>query len=122
MLIGEHSRIWSASSVTIGNGVLVSHNCNIIDTNSHELHYQERVDSYKKMLKEGHPKLKPNVESKPIIIEDYAWINFNSVILKGIKIGTGAIIAPCSLVTKDVEPFSLVAGNPAKQIKRYDFK
>lgn len=46
------------------------------------------------------------------------WIGFNSTIMPGIKIGDGAIIATNSTVTKDVEPYSIVGGNPAKEIKK----
>lgn len=46
------------------------------------------------------------------------WIGFNSTIMPGIKIGDGAIIASNSTVTKDVEPYSIVGGNPAKEIKK----
>lgn len=53
----------------------------------------------------------------PIIIKDEVWIGYNSTILSGITIGRGAIIAACSVVTKDVKPFSIVGGNPAKLIR-----
>ena len=46
------------------------------------------------------------------------WIGFNATIMPGIKIGDGAIIASNSNVTKDVEPYSIVGGNPAKEIKK----
>lgn len=52
----------------------------------------------------------------PVIIEDYAWICCRSIILPGIKIGRGAIVASGAVVTKDVPPFSIVAGVPAKII------
>ena len=51
------------------------------------------------------------------IVEDDVWIGMNSTILSGIKIGQGAVIAAGSVVTKDVPPYSIVAGNPAKIIK-----
>jgi acetyltransferase-like isoleucine patch superfamily enzyme len=96
---------------------LISHNVNIIDTNSHEINHIERAESYKKMLQEGHATIKSNVATAPIIIEDYAWINFNVVISKGVRIGKGAIIAPNTVVMTDVPPFSLFAGTQGKFIK-----
>jgi len=55
--------------------------------------------------------------SKRTIIEDDVWIGWNSIVLPGVKIGRGAIIGACSVVTKDVAPFMVAAGNPAKIIK-----
>lgn len=115
--IGESTRIWSAESVFIGNDVLISHNCNIIDTNSHELDYNERSDSFKKMVKQGHPSYPVNIDTAPIVIEDNAWLSYNVSVLKGVRIGKGAIVAAGSVVTKDVPAFSVAAGNPAVIIK-----
>jgi len=56
-------------------------------------------------------------DTNPIIIGDYVWIAKNAIILKGVSIGNGAIIAAGSIVTKDVPERCLVAGNPAKVIK-----
>ena len=96
---------------------MISHNVNIADTNSHEIDALERHTSFKEIMQEGkHPDY-PTVKTKPIIIEDDVWIGFNSIILKGVTIGKGAIIAAGSVVTKDIPPFSMVAGNPAKIIK-----
>lgn len=118
--VGKGSYIWSAASVCIGNSVLIAHNCNIIDTDSHEIDYKERHESYVKMLKYGHSKVKNNVKSASILIGDNVWISYNVSILKGVKIGKGAIIAAGSVVTKDVDSFTLVAGNPAKEIKKIE--
>ncbi|MFI5150577.1 MAG: acyltransferase [Bacteroidia bacterium] len=115
--IGEGTRIWSAEKVEIGNHVLISHNCNIIDTDSHELNYLERADGYRNLLQYGHPKENKGVNTKPIRIEDYAWLSYNVSILKGVTIGKGAIIAAGSVVTNDVAPFTIVAGNPARIVK-----
>jgi acetyltransferase-like isoleucine patch superfamily enzyme len=46
-----------------------------------------------------------------------AWIGYNVVILKGVVVGEGAVVAAGSVVTKDVEPYTLVAGNPARKIR-----
>lgn len=53
----------------------------------------------------------------PIIVEDEVWIGQNSIVISGVTIGEGAIIATGSVVTKDVKPYSIVGGNPAKFIK-----
>lgn len=53
----------------------------------------------------------------PIIVEDEVWIGNNVIVMSGIKIGKGAIVAAGSVVTKDIPPFAIVGGNPAKFIK-----
>lgn len=115
--VGEGSIIRAANKIEIGNDVLIAHNVTIIDTDSHELDADERAESFKKMLKEGHPKQPGNVESKPIIIKDNVWISYNVGILKGVTIGEGAIVGAGSMVTKDVPAWSVVAGNPAHILK-----
>lgn len=55
-----------------------------------------------------------------IVIEDKVWIGINSTILPGVRIGYGAIVGAGSVVTKDVEPMTVVAGNPARFIKRIE--
>ena len=59
----------------------------------------------------------PDVIRKPIVIKDKAWIGFNSIILKGVTIGEGAIVGAGSVVTKDVPPYTIVAGNPARIVR-----
>lgn len=57
---------------------------------------------------------------RPIVIEDKVWIGINSTILPGVKIGYGAIVGAQSVVTRDVPPMTVVAGNPARIIKRIE--
>lgn len=115
--IGTGSRIWSGEKIQIGDNVLISHNVNIMDTNAHEMNHIVRAERFKSLIRDGFPKEKEPIVTSPILIGNYAWINFNSIILKGVNIGEGAIIAAGSVVTKDVLPFTMVAGNPAKMIK-----
>jgi acetyltransferase-like isoleucine patch superfamily enzyme len=116
--IGKGTIIRVGEEVIIGNNVLIAHNVNIIDTDSHEINHLERSASYNNLILKGHPLIKGNINTSPIIIGDYAWINFNSIILKGVIIGEGAIIGAGSVVTKDVPPYTLYAGNPAKFVKK----
>ena len=61
----------------------------------------------------GHPSTKGDV-----VIGNDVWIATNAVIMSGVKIGDGAVIGAYSIVTKDVPPYTIVAGNPAKQIRK----
>lgn len=114
--VGPGSCIWSAVSIKIGNNVLISHNVNIHDNNSHPLDSKKRLEDYL-YIKEKQ-KLQPvnSLSEKPVIINDDAWIGFNSVILKGVTIGRGAIVGANSLVKNDVPDFAIVVGNPAQVI------
>jgi virginiamycin A acetyltransferase len=62
---------------------------------------------------DAHEKTKGNV-----VIGNDVWIGRNSTILSGVTIGDGAVVGACSLVTKNVEPYSIVAGNPAQLIRK----
>ncbi|HZY39300.1 MAG TPA: acyltransferase [Mucilaginibacter sp.] len=62
------------------------------------------------------------VVTKQITIEDNVWIGANSVVTAGVTIGKHAVIGAGSVVTKDIPPYSVAAGNPAKVIKKYNFK
>ena len=57
-------------------------------------------------------------KKNPIYIGDYAWIATNAIVLPGVKIGRGAVIGAGAVVSKDVEDYSIVIGNPAKAINK----
>ncbi len=114
--VGEYSQIWSFNSVVIGDRVQISHGVNIHDNNAHSLSAQRRHNHFKAILSTGHPKVLDDVPAKPIVIEDDAWIGFNSTILKGVTIGRGAVVGANTVVTKDVAPYTVVVGNPARVI------
>jgi acetyltransferase-like isoleucine patch superfamily enzyme len=115
--IGMGSRIWSGEDVAIGAHVFVAHNCTITDTNSHQMEADERAAHYQRTVVDGKPFEKGSIKTAPIVIGDHAWINFNVAILKGVTIGEGAIIGAGSVVTKDVPPYVLCAGNPARVVR-----
>lgn len=100
-----------ANSISVGDDVLVAFGCTIMDHDSHSLRWIERRDDVAHWF-HGHKNWE-HVRSAPIVVESKAWIGCNSILLKGVTIGEGAVIAAGSVVTRSVEPWTLVAGNPA---------
>jgi len=114
--VGEQTRIWSALEITIGDRVLISHNVNVFDSDTHPLEPKARHAQFKEIITTGHPK-SLDLREKPIVIADDVLIGCNSIILSGVLIGKGAIVGAGSVVTRDVPPYTIVAGNPAKVIR-----
>jgi galactoside O-acetyltransferase len=109
------SSIICAERVTIGNDILIAWGCTIVDHNSHSLIWDERKNDVVNWI--NGKKNWTNVSILPVTIEDKAWIGFNTVILKGVTIGEGSVVGAGSVVTMDVPPYTVVAGNPARIIK-----
>lgn len=95
--INSDAKIRCHKSITIGDDCAISHDFTVMDSNAHYLNGDNKT--------------------APVVIEDHVWIGTRVTILSGVKVGTGAVIAAGSVVTKDVPAGSLVGGNPAKIIK-----
>lgn len=124
-----NSTLICRSSITFENNVTVAWGCFFYDHDSHSLDYRERRKDLRSQLddfKTGRNFIASKdwsvVNSKPIHVCSDAWIGMNSTILKGVRIGRGAIVAAGSVVTKDVPDWSVVAGNPAKVVKQLEIK
>ena len=116
--VGKNSSVRSASKIKLGNHVLIAHNTNVFDNNTHPIDpIKRRIHMTDCTSDEYNINL---LQPKPIKICDDAWIGCNCVILKGVTIGEAAIVGAGSVVTHDVEPYTIVAGNPAKVIKRIE--
>lgn len=114
------------NKIEIHQDVTMAWGITLYDHNSHSINWEERKNDNKNCYQDY---LKHNgnniinkdwsaVVSKPIVIQSKVWIGFNVTILKGVTIGEGAVIGACSVVTKDVEAWTVVGGNPAVLIKR----
>jgi acetyltransferase-like isoleucine patch superfamily enzyme len=114
--VGENTRIWSASSIQIGNRVLIAHGVNIFDNLTHPINPDERHRQIQEIFTRGHPR-KLDLDERPVSIDDDAWIGAGAFVMRGTKIGARAIVAAGSVVTKDVPPDKIVAGNPAVVMK-----
>lgn len=96
------------SSITIGSKVMFGPNVTIRGGN----HNTSVIGKYMFDVHEKRPE-----DDQPVVIEDDVWVGTNVVILKGVRIGRGSIIAAGAVVNKDVLPYSIVGGVPAKLIK-----
>lgn len=118
--------IFCREQVTIGNDVTLAWGVSLYDHNSHALDWRHRaamVDHFYRT--QGTPDCYAGIDwsgvnAAPIVIEDKVWIGFDAVILKGVRIGEGAVVGARAVVTKDVEPYTVVAGNPARPVKRIE--
>lgn len=109
--IGDNTRIGISNvligPVTIGNNVIIAQHVVMSGLN----HNYEDVNM---------PVSLQPVTTAEIIVEDDCWIGANSVLTAGVRIGRHAVVAGGSVVTKDVPPFSVVGGNPARILKQYN--
>ena len=111
--IGRNSQIECDS--IIGNNVILGNSVAFVGKFDHNFHQVGTPTRLASQIRNENYQWK-GLESK-ITIEDDVWIGYGSIIMSGVKIGRGAIIAAGSIVTKDIEPYSIVGGNPARFIK-----
>ena len=110
--VGDNSFIdydccfFDAGRIDVGNNVYIGPNCCVF-TPCHPVHYKLRWDNITEY-------------AAPVKIEDDVYIAGDVVVTPGVKIGRGAVITAGSVVTKDVAPYSLVSGNPAKVLRKID--
>ena len=115
--LGENSHIWSAKSICIGNRVLIAHDVDIFDNTTHPVDDAEaRHRQFIAIRTLGHPG-GVDLNARPVVIKDDVWIAAKSIILPGVTIEEGAVVGAGSVVTKDVSPYTLVAGNPACPVR-----
>lgn len=105
----DHGHISCVNKVVIGNNVRMGKKVFITD-NAHGASERSLLDI--------RPNLRPLYSKGPVIIEDNVWIGEMVCIMPGVTIGHGSIIGANAVVTKDVPPYCVVGGNPAKIIKQ----
>ncbi|MEO7934341.1 MAG: acyltransferase [Chthoniobacterales bacterium] len=110
--------IMAEEEITIGKHCLISWNVGLADSDFHPIDPALRLqDTIACSVYYPNKPARPKIETRPIHICDNVWIGMNAVILKGVTIGENSIVAAGSVVTKDVPPNTIVAGNPARIVK-----
>jgi len=123
--IGERSYLGAChlvchTGISVGHDVIVSWGVTVVDHDSHSVYWDERKQDVADWRSGG--KNWKTVKIAPVRIADRVWIGFGASVLKGVCIGEGAVVAASSVVTRDVEPYTLVAGNPAQLVRRLERK
>jgi acetyltransferase-like isoleucine patch superfamily enzyme len=111
------ARIMCDSEIVIGDYALISWNVVLMDTYRLPENAAQRREQLERAPRQHRRHAAADVPSSPIRIERNVWIGFDSCILPGVTIGEGSIVGARSVVTRDVPPFTIVAGNPARIIR-----
>jgi acetyltransferase-like isoleucine patch superfamily enzyme len=112
--IGANTRLNGAcihawQRVQVGEGCLIAAGVQICDANGHQLSFPD-VEQ----------RISTRDDPQAVVIEDHVWIGYNALILPGVRVGRGSVVAAGSIVTRDVPPNCLVGGIPAKVLRRFD--
>ena len=103
------------TGITLGDDVIMSWGVTVVDHDSHALDWSLRQHDVSEW-RQGRKNLN-GVTVAPVSIGHRAWIGFGASILKGVTVGEGAVIGANSVVTRDVPPYTVVAGNPARPVR-----
>ena len=104
--IQPNCKFFAEGGVNIGEGCIIAHDVQVLTRNHNYDSYDLEMIPYDWRYIE-----------KAVVIGEYCWIGARVTILPGVKIGKGAVIAACAVVTKDIPAYAVVGGNPAKIIK-----
>lgn len=123
--INGGTQLISRSKIVIGDDVTIAWGVWLYDHDSHSLDWRLRAEDIRSQIEDVRAgkdfitnKDWSSVRAAPIHICDKAWIGMNVIILKGVTVGEGAVVGAGSVVTHDVSPWTVVAGNPAREVKK----
>ena len=128
--IGRHcavrssAKIWLPWNLEMGDWVAISEDCDVYNADKISIGDRTTISKGAFLCGASHDITSPTMElvQAPIAIGSDAWIAAWAIVLPGLTIGNGAVVAAGSVVAKDVEPWTVVGGNPAKNIKKRDLK
>lgn len=123
--IGKHcavrssAKIWLPWNLEMGDWVAISEDCDVYNADKISIGDRTTISKGAFLCGASHDIKSPTMElvHAPITIGCDAWVAARSIVLPGLTIGDGAVVAAGAVVTKDVAPWTVVGGNPAKAIK-----
>jgi len=115
-----NARIICDAEIHIGNYALISWNVVLMDTYRVPVEPIERRGALEQICTRSPRRLDAHVPARPIHIGDNVWIGFDVCVLPGVTLGEGAIVGARSVVVEDVAPYTIVAGNPARFVRRLE--
>ena len=113
--------VMAEERIDIGSHCLISWNVGIADSDFHPLEPAQRLidaQALAPFFKDRPPR--PKLKTAPVKIGDNVWIGMGAVILKGVSIGDNSVVAAGAIVTKSIPPNTIVAGNPAIEVKKFE--
>ena len=112
------ARIICDSEIVIGDYSLISWNVVLMDNYRLPLDSVERRAVLQRVVLDSPRLLAADVPARPICIGSNVWVGFDCCVLPGVSIGEGPVVGARSVVTEDVPPYTIVAGNPARTIRK----
>jgi acetyltransferase-like isoleucine patch superfamily enzyme len=113
--VGGETLLDSAEEIVIGDDVLIAFGTLIMDHDSHSLEFDHRRHDVGEWIKGR--KDWSHVPRSPVHIDDKVWVGTRAIVLKGVHLGVGSVVAAGAVVTHDVPPWMLVAGCPAHIVR-----
>jgi len=113
--IGDDALISCSAHIEIGAGTLIGHSAQIFDNDTHPVDPDDRARQWRRIR---YGERQPfTIADAPVIIGQRAWIGMYALVMKGVIIGDGAVVAAGSVVTRDVPAMTVVGGNPARPLR-----
>jgi acetyltransferase-like isoleucine patch superfamily enzyme len=125
--IGKYTLVHGAwiicdEAVEIGDYTLISWNVVLMDTLRLPVNPAARRRELKAIPNRCPRRIEADIPARPVRIGGNVWIGFDTCVMPGVTIGTGAVVGARSVVIEDVPPFTIVAGNPARVLRRLDME
>ena len=124
--VGQNARIdpsvsiWAPWNLVLGDESALGHHVDCYNVAKIRIGQHATVSQYAFLCSATHDIADPHMQltSAPIVVDDQAWVCAKAFVGPGITVARGAVVGACSVVTKDVPEWTVVAGNPAREIKR----